>query len=217
VIQAEAKDPDMSPLLPFKHFLCVPLLQIDGKYNVEYKFSGCDEAGDHTSSHRIGTAVDAYAHHCYEDSNGTLVFADLQGIIGQNDEVTLFDPQMHMYVSHLYFKFIWHSRDIVLFTRALSTTLEGPTAGWDKGMNGVNDFANTHKCNNICLKLGLKPFGRTTSISTKRKRSDHRTPLTHITNGRPPKKARTIGMCLICVYLYSLFTLAVMISRYPKL
>ncbi|KAF8240539.1 hypothetical protein L208DRAFT_1420398 [Tricholoma matsutake] len=69
--------------LVFKTFLAAPLLKTSGLYN-EQKFSG------------TGHAIDAYAHHILADSNGSLLMTDLQGVIGPDKEVILFDPQAHL-------------------------------------------------------------------------------------------------------------------------
>lgn len=60
-------------------FLAAPLLEtrdIEPGYK-EVKYSGTDCAGQNTDT--LGVAVDAFAHHTLVDSQGTLVFVDLQG------------------------------------------------------------------------------------------------------------------------------------------
>lgn len=66
------------PVWPYKSFLAVPLLQFSE--DQEEKFSGnCFAVGGNTGD-SVGELVDAFAHHTLEDTNGDLVFADLQGV-----------------------------------------------------------------------------------------------------------------------------------------
>ncbi|KAF8514687.1 kinase-like domain-containing protein [Hysterangium stoloniferum] len=91
------------------------------------KFSGNTEAGNNMN--RLGMYVDAFAHHTVIDSVGEFIFADLQGFIYVNNTVVLFDPQAHSF---------------------------NQTSGsWDKGTSAIQNFLNTHQCNDICHILEL--------------------------------------------------------------
>ncbi|KZP07457.1 hypothetical protein FIBSPDRAFT_762900 [Athelia psychrophila] len=78
--------------LLFPHFLATPLLSSGSQYR-EVKFSGNEDVGNNMDP--VGEAVDAYAHHIVADSFGNILFTDLQGIIGPDTSVVLFDPQAH--------------------------------------------------------------------------------------------------------------------------
>ncbi|KAF8501224.1 kinase-like domain-containing protein [Hysterangium stoloniferum] len=93
----------------------------------EAKCSGNEQAGSNTD--RLGMCVDAFAHHTVIDSVGEFLFADLQGFIYGNNTVVLFDPQAHSF-----------------------DQTSGP---WDKGAHTIQNFLNTHKCNDICHSIGL--------------------------------------------------------------
>lgn len=68
---------DASEGLIFDTFLAAPLLSTTGLYN-ERKFSGSDGIGENKDE--VGLAIDAYAHHVFVDSHGTMILTDLQGI-----------------------------------------------------------------------------------------------------------------------------------------
>ncbi|KAF5387177.1 hypothetical protein D9615_002155 [Tricholomella constricta] len=113
--------------LTFKTFLAAPLLTTSGLYT-ERKFSGCDTAGDNVDS--IGRAIDAFAHHILVDTDGGLLMTDLQGVIGPDKEVILFDPQAHS---------------------------SGQNTGfWDGGRKRMQEWSEAHKCETLCKQLGLK-------------------------------------------------------------
>ncbi|KAF5386056.1 hypothetical protein D9615_002422 [Tricholomella constricta] len=113
--------------LTFKTFLAAPLLTTSGLYT-ERKFSGCDTAGDNVDS--IGRAIDAFAHHILVDTDGGLLMTDLQGVIGPDKEVILFDPQAHS---------------------------SGQNTGfWDGGRKRMQEWSEAHKCKTLCKQLGLK-------------------------------------------------------------
>ncbi|KAG5731822.1 hypothetical protein E4T56_gene13879, partial [Termitomyces sp. T112] len=76
----------------FESFLAAPLLDTSTLYT-ERKFSGSDTAGH--SVDVVGVALDAYAHHTLIDTDGDMLLTDLQGIIGPDQSVILFDPQAH--------------------------------------------------------------------------------------------------------------------------
>ncbi|KAG6884247.1 hypothetical protein C0992_006668, partial [Termitomyces sp. T32_za158] len=107
--------------LVFKEFLAAPLLSTKGLYT-ERKFSGCNEAGD--NGDLAGRVVDAYAHHVLVDSGGTLLMTDLQGIIGPDNEIILYDPQAH--------------------------SSQKNTGFWDKGAAAMRKWQSEHKCKALC-------------------------------------------------------------------
>ncbi|KAJ3735494.1 hypothetical protein DFJ43DRAFT_991301, partial [Lentinula guzmanii] len=81
--------------LLFDTFLVVPLLQTKGLFS-ERKFSGNTDTGE--NSDYVGKVVDAFAHHVVEETNGHLMLADLQGVVGPDRSIILFDPQAHRQV-----------------------------------------------------------------------------------------------------------------------
>ncbi|KAJ6579920.1 kinase-like domain-containing protein [Mycena sp. CBHHK59/15] len=77
--------------------------------------------------------VHAFAHFVFQYSEGSLVFADLQGTPGPvrgNDGLILFDPMTH--------------------------TLDGGSGLGDFGMEGIESFVNGHECNRLCEQLHLE-------------------------------------------------------------
>ncbi|KAE9403057.1 kinase-like protein [Gymnopus androsaceus JB14] len=108
-------------------FLVVPLLQTKGLYK-ERKFSGNTETGN--SSDYIGEVVNVFAHHVFEETNCMLMLADIQGVVGLDRSITLFDPHL-----------------IVLpVTRGK----------WDQGSDAIKKFCKEHCCNKVCHQLKLK-------------------------------------------------------------
>ncbi|TFK31033.1 hypothetical protein BDQ12DRAFT_672161, partial [Crucibulum laeve] len=81
--------------LLWKDFLVAPLLIIGGEYK-EIKFSGTEDFSPNTNV--IGQTIDAYVHHTLIDSGGTLLLADVQGVLSPQKELTLFDPQGHSFL-----------------------------------------------------------------------------------------------------------------------
>lgn len=98
--------------LSFRTFLAAPFLK--GKFQ---KFSGSERAGCNGDT-GVGAAMDAFAHHIIDDSQGHVILVDLQGmcivftlalahvscnIVGflQEKELVLFDPQMQTLVLSL--------------------------------------------------------------------------------------------------------------------
>ncbi|KAJ3871012.1 hypothetical protein F5051DRAFT_446772 [Lentinula edodes] len=112
--------------LLFNTFLVVPLLQTKGVFT-ERKFSGNTQTGDNTDY--IGEVVDAFAHHVLKETNRTFMLADIQGVVGPDRSITLFDPQAH------------------------SST--GDSGEWDQGNVVIEKFCEEHYCNNVCRKLLL--------------------------------------------------------------
>ncbi|KAJ3849051.1 kinase-like domain-containing protein, partial [Lentinula lateritia] len=112
--------------LLFDTFLVVPLLQTKGVFT-ERKFSGNTQTGDNTDY--IGEVVDAFVHHVLEETNRTSMLADIQGVVGPDRSIMLFDPQAH------------------------SST--GDSGEWDQGNEVIEKFCEEHHCNNICHKLLL--------------------------------------------------------------
>ncbi|KAJ7853224.1 kinase-like domain-containing protein, partial [Mycena leptocephala] len=73
-----------------------------------------------------------FAHFAFQYSEGSLVFADLQGTPGPvrgNNGLILFDPMTH--------------------------TLDGGSGLGDFGMEGIESFVNGHECNRLCEQLHL--------------------------------------------------------------
>ncbi|KAF9047220.1 kinase-like domain-containing protein, partial [Rhodocollybia butyracea] len=112
--------------LLFDTFLVVPLLQTKGLY-AERKFSGNMDTGDNNDY--IGKVVDAFAHHVVEETHGQFMLADLQGIVGPDRSITLFDPQAH--------------------------SITGDTGEWDQGLVAIDKFCTEHHCNAVCRQLQL--------------------------------------------------------------
>ncbi|KAJ7592635.1 kinase-like domain-containing protein [Mycena floridula] len=100
----------------------------------ERKFSGNQQTGDNHND-VLGQVVDALAHHIYEDSGKSIVFVDIQAIVGQDSSVTFFDPQAHS------------DGDI------------GELGPWDGGSDGIASFVRNHRCNRVCQGLKLTALG----------------------------------------------------------
>jgi len=110
---ATTTDDDTRSLV-FSTFLAMAVLPSGPSYK-EVKFSGNTEIG--CNSGAVGEAVDTFAHHVVITSEGTVLFADLQGdmtscyilhiylpwhnflgVVGPGSSVVLFDPQAHTLV-----------------------------------------------------------------------------------------------------------------------
>ncbi|EDR04945.1 uncharacterized protein LACBIDRAFT_303845 [Laccaria bicolor S238N-H82] len=122
---ADGEEDNRSLIYPI--FLVAPLIATTGLYK-ERKFSGNDQAGNNNDE--VGRVIDAYSHHVLVDSNGFLLLSDLQGVVGPDKEVILFDPQAH------------------------SFTCE--TGFWDGGRICMEEWQKQHTCQALCRKLGLK-------------------------------------------------------------
>ena len=87
---------ESNPVLAHVKFLVVPILTIDS-HNKEIKWSGSLSPGaNDVVGNSIEMAINAFAHHTYEDSDKSLVFVDIQGIVNTAQKtVTLIDPQIH--------------------------------------------------------------------------------------------------------------------------
>ncbi|KAJ4489133.1 kinase-like domain-containing protein, partial [Lentinula lateritia] len=118
-------DEDRSLL--FDTFLVVPLLQTRGIFT-ERKFSGNMQTGDNTDY--VGEVVDAFAHHFLEETSCMFMLADIQGVVGPDCSITLFDPQAH--------------------------STAGDSGKWDQGSNVIKKFCDEHHCNRVCRQLKLK-------------------------------------------------------------
>jgi hypothetical protein len=83
-------------ILTHRHFLVVPIIPIDN-HNTEIKWCGNTSPGTNDIvGDEIELIINAYAHHTYEDSGGSLVFVDIQGVVNKaNSTVKLIDPQVH--------------------------------------------------------------------------------------------------------------------------
>ncbi|KAK7018707.1 hypothetical protein VNI00_018300 [Paramarasmius palmivorus] len=122
----DGDDEDRS--LVFDTFLAAPLLEIAGSGSEERKFSGNSQTGRNIDI--IGQAIDAFAHHVVEETEGAYLFADIQGIVTPTGTTILYDPQAH-------------------------STQVGGTGPWDLGGNEIETFRKQHKCTRICAQLGL--------------------------------------------------------------
>ncbi|KAJ6472440.1 kinase-like domain-containing protein, partial [Mycena sanguinolenta] len=74
--------------------------------------------------------IHAFTHYIFGYSGGELVFADLQGTptpVRGNDGLVLFDPMTH--------------------------TEAGGSGLGDFGVEGIETFIKTHKCNRLCTEL----------------------------------------------------------------
>ncbi|KAF9073366.1 kinase-like domain-containing protein [Rhodocollybia butyracea] len=112
-------------------FLVVPLLQTKGLYK-ERKFSGNSETG--CNGDFAGRVVDAFAHHIVEHTNGECMLADIQGIVGPDKKITLFDPQAH--------------------------TKTQTSGEWDSGISEIHKFIEEHKCNEFCKQMNLRDLSK---------------------------------------------------------
>jgi len=79
----------------------------------------------------------AFSHFTFQASGGMQLVCDLQGTWNEHDGFLLTDPVVH-YVS------------------ASNPELRHKNGATDKGLNGVRKFFETHKCNALCHRLGLK-------------------------------------------------------------
>ena len=77
----------------------------------------------------------AFSHFTYEHSKGKNLVCDLQGVWNQDDGFVLTDPVVHC------------------VSRTGRKHKNGAT---DKGLQGVERFFETHKCNALCKRMGLQ-------------------------------------------------------------
>ncbi|EAU82716.1 atypical/Alpha protein kinase [Coprinopsis cinerea okayama7 len=104
------------------------------------KFSGTDLAG--ANSDLAGRTCDAFAHFSLDDSDGSVVFVDIQGIDSSTLPITSGIP---LNVAH----------SVTLFDVMIHSS-DGVYGLGDQGWTGIRDFVTQHKCNTICAKLGLR-------------------------------------------------------------
>ena len=115
----------------------------------------------------IGQAIDAYAHHVLADNQETLLLTDLQGeathdkhfaplntqlvqgVVGPDKEVILFDPQAHSWVS-------FNSLYCVVNLMEIWHSLSKNTGFLDRGVPHMHEWQCRHKCKALGKKLGLK-------------------------------------------------------------
>ncbi|KAJ6470226.1 hypothetical protein C8R47DRAFT_1077727 [Mycena vitilis] len=117
------------------------------------KFSGTEVAGSHGDL--FGATCDSLAHYSLEDSEGSLVFVDIQGIkqsqyihgIRGSDQVVLFDLMAH--------------------------TIAGGVYLGDKGVTGIEEFKRQHICNTICKAMPLKNLASSTRSPSTPKPQSH--------------------------------------------
>ena len=74
----------------------------------------------------------ALSHWSWQESNGTLLLCDIQGLLGDGDTDVYTDPQLHSTPPH---------------------QMQGRS---DMRQGGIDKFFQTHTCNALCRQLGLK-------------------------------------------------------------
>ena len=79
----------------------------------------------------------AFSHFTYEASGGRKLVCDLQGTWNVEDGFILTDPVVH-YVS------------------SRNPDKKHKNGATDKGLDGIKKFFDTHQCNGLCERLGLK-------------------------------------------------------------
>ncbi|KAF9043449.1 kinase-like domain-containing protein [Panaeolus papilionaceus] len=107
------------------------------------KYSGTDMAGSHTDLD--GMTCDAFAHFSLHDSDGSVVFVDIQGI----SRSPLFAGGNTASGRPTVFLF-----DLMAHSREQSMGLG------DQGTEGIQKFCAQHTCNQICRALGLEETDR---------------------------------------------------------
>ncbi|KAJ7664012.1 hypothetical protein DFH06DRAFT_1128363 [Mycena polygramma] len=138
------------------------------------KFSGTEVAGSHGDL--FGATCDSLAHYSLEDSEGSLVFVDIQGILCcsfSGPDLTgahflgIKQPQ--------YVHGIRGSDQVVLFDLMAHTTAGGMYLR-DKGATGIEEFKRQHICNTICKAMPLKNLASPTPPPSAPKPQSHPPP-----------------------------------------
>jgi hypothetical protein len=130
-------------------FTEVSVLEVEGKfYNMEMLLLGkwikYNSNGGFINLEEYRATLQAFTHWTYECSDKLLMVTDLQGVLAPNRDghmrFHLCDPAIHC-------------TDVLRFTKT------------NLGPEGFKLFFNTHKCNDVCRNLKLKPGrnGLTTS------------------------------------------------------
>ncbi|EAU89703.2 atypical/Alpha protein kinase [Coprinopsis cinerea okayama7 len=104
------------------------------------KFSGTSQAGSNSES-LVGQTCDALAHFSFHDSEGSIVFVDIQGF----DSASLpMSSRQGRTAAHA----------LTLFDVMIHSVEKSYGLG-DQGTSGLEDFVSQHRCNSICKALGL--------------------------------------------------------------
>ncbi|RXW20278.1 hypothetical protein EST38_g5572 [Candolleomyces aberdarensis] len=114
-----------------------PLLSTDP--NANCKFSGTEMAGENEDL--VGKTCDAFAHFSLYDSDGAIVFVDIQGI---NTAALPLTSRKAETTAH----------GLILFDLMIHSALQSYGHG-DQGWDGIGDFVQQHRCNSICAALDL--------------------------------------------------------------
>jgi hypothetical protein len=122
-------------------FTEVSVLEVEGKfYNMEMLLLGkwikYNSNGGFINLEEYRATLQAFTHWTYECSDKLLMVTDLQGVLAPNSDghmrFHLCDPAIHC-------------TDVLRFTKT------------NLGPEGFKLFFNTHKCNDVCRNLKLKP------------------------------------------------------------
>jgi hypothetical protein len=70
------------------------------------------------------------------------------GIVYEDGDLCLFDPQAHMFVN-------LPTQCAVYLLTLLLIRRTGGSGHWDKGPDKIDAYQHDHKCNSICHSLGL--------------------------------------------------------------
>ncbi|KAF5364797.1 hypothetical protein D9758_009291 [Tetrapyrgos nigripes] len=114
--------------LLFNTFMVAPLLETCGDLYKCHKFSGNTQTG-HNPSDVLGQAVNAFAHHVVEETQGTYMLLDIQGVIGPDGSLVLFDLQAH--------------------------TKDKNSGPGDEGLEQIKQFAEEHMDSRVCTQMNL--------------------------------------------------------------
>ncbi|KAF9554089.1 kinase-like protein, partial [Agrocybe pediades] len=114
-----------------------------------HKFSGSNQAGTHREDDLMGTTCDALAHFSLADSEGSMVFVDIQGklLINHPSGVNRHDAHDP------------RKPDVLVLFDVMCHTVDKAGGLGDRGKAGIQKFMSQHKCNAICKALGLEEFG----------------------------------------------------------
>jgi hypothetical protein len=122
-------------------FTEVSVLEVKGKfYNMEMLLKGkwikYNSNGGYINLEEYTATLQAFTHWTYEYSDKLLMVTDLQGVRAPDSDghmrFRLCDPAIHC-------------TDVLRFTKT------------NLGPEGFKLFLNTHKCNDVCKNLKLKP------------------------------------------------------------
>jgi hypothetical protein len=129
------------PGVKMVEFTEVSVLEVEGNfYNMEMLLLGkwikYNNNGGFINLEEYRATLQAFTHWTYEYSDKLLMVTDLQGVLAPNSDghmrFHLCDPAIHC-------------ADVLRFTKT------------NLGPEGFKLFFNTHKCNDVCRNLKLKP------------------------------------------------------------